>query len=87
VAGRSGGSDEAVVDEVTGVLVEGAEPKAVALALSRLLLEPTRAAAMGAAGRLRVEREFTWTRRSRELAAVLARAAGDGSATVGRPER
>ncbi len=87
VAGRSGGAEEAVVDEQTGVLVEGGEPKAVTLALSRLFLEPARALAMGVAGRERVEREFTWTRRAHQLAAVLARAAGDGPRTLGRPER
>jgi phosphatidylinositol alpha-1,6-mannosyltransferase len=76
VAGRSGGAEEAVVDEQTGLLVEGGEPKAVALAVSRLLLEPGRATAMGAAGRTRVEREFTWAGRAQELAVVLARAAG-----------
>jgi len=36
VAGRSGGAAEAVVDEETGLLVEGAEHKAVALTLVRL---------------------------------------------------
>src|SRR5207247_6054461 len=35
VAGRSGGAEEAVVDGETGLLVEGREPKAVALALAR----------------------------------------------------
>jgi phosphatidylinositol alpha-1,6-mannosyltransferase len=83
VAGRSGGAEEAVVDEHTGLLVEGGEPKAVALAVSRLLLEPVRATAMGMAGRTRVEREFTWAGRARELAVVLARAAGDGPAVAG----
>jgi phosphatidylinositol alpha-1,6-mannosyltransferase len=76
VAGRSGGAGEAVVDEETGLLVEGGEPKAVALAVSRLLLEPARATAMGVAGRARVERAFTWVGRAQELAAVLAGAAG-----------
>ena len=39
VAGRSGGAAEAVLDEQTGLLVEGREPKAVALAIARLLLD------------------------------------------------
>ena len=56
VAGRSGGTPEAIVDEGTGLLVEGREPKAVALAIARLLQEPERATVMGAAGRARVER-------------------------------
>jgi phosphatidylinositol alpha-1,6-mannosyltransferase len=75
VAGRSGGAGEAVVDEETGLLVEGDEPKAVALAVAQLLTDPDRSAAMGAAGRQRVEHEFTWSRRAGELGDILARAA------------
>jgi len=74
VAGRSGGAPEAIVDERTGLLVEGREPKAVALAIARLLREPERATGMGAAGRARVEAEFTWERSAATLAHVLRRA-------------
>jgi len=74
VAGRSGGADEAIVDEVTGVLVEGHEPKAVALAIGRLLRDPARMAKMGAAGRARIEEEFTWPKRTRRLAEILREA-------------
>jgi phosphatidylinositol alpha-1,6-mannosyltransferase len=76
VAGRSGGAAEAVVDEVTGLLVEGNEPKAVALAVARLLLDPELRARMGAAARAHVEQGFTWPIRAIELAAILGRAAG-----------
>lgn len=74
VAGRSGGAAEAVVDEVTGLLVEGAEPKAVALAIARLLLDPDLRARIGAAARAHVEQGFTWAMRAVELGAILARA-------------
>jgi phosphatidylinositol alpha-1,6-mannosyltransferase len=74
VAGRSGGAAEAMADEETGLLVEGAEPKAVALAVARLLRDPVRMERMGAAGRTRVEKSFTWTVRARRLAEVLTRA-------------
>lgn len=76
VAGRSGGAGEAVEDEVTGLMVEGREPKAVALALVRLLRDPDATARMGRAGRGRVERSYAWQGRAGELAAVLRRAAG-----------
>jgi phosphatidylinositol alpha-1,6-mannosyltransferase len=76
VAGRSGGAGEAIVDEATGLLVEGSEPKAVALAVARLLSDRPMAERMGAAGRARVEAEFTWERRSARLSAVLSSAAG-----------
>jgi phosphatidylinositol alpha-1,6-mannosyltransferase len=71
VAGRSGGAAEAVVDGETGLLVEGREPKAVALAVARLLLDPALRGRMGAAGRARVEARFTWTGQSERLAEVL----------------
>jgi phosphatidylinositol alpha-1,6-mannosyltransferase len=74
VAGRSGGAEEAVEDGVTGLLVEGAEPKAVALAVARLLRDPAALARMGSAGRQRVEREFTWARQSNGLESILREA-------------
>jgi phosphatidylinositol alpha-1,6-mannosyltransferase len=78
IAGRSGGADEAIVDERTGLLVEGAEPKAVALAIARLLQDAGLALRMGAAGRVRVEEEFTWQRSAECLAGILAGAVGGG---------
>jgi phosphatidylinositol alpha-1,6-mannosyltransferase len=75
VAGRSGGSDDAVEDQVTGLLVEGDEPKAVALAVARLLRDPGTLARMGSAGRERVERAFTWSHRARRLVEILRGAA------------
>jgi D-inositol-3-phosphate glycosyltransferase len=44
----------------TGLLVPPRSPAALAAALRGLLADPTRRARMGAAGRRRVEREFTW---------------------------
>jgi phosphatidylinositol alpha-1,6-mannosyltransferase len=76
VAGRSGGAAEAVVDGETGLLVEGREPKAVALAVTRLLLDEGLRARMGTAGRAHVERSHTWPMRAAELAGILSRAAG-----------
>lgn len=78
VAGRSGGAAEAIDDERTGLLVEGGEPKAVALAIVKLLDEPETAERMGRAGRARVESEFTWDGQSAKLTEVLRRAA-DGT--------
>jgi phosphatidylinositol alpha-1,6-mannosyltransferase len=75
IAGRSGGSDEAVEDEVTGLLVESREPKAVALSTRTVLDDPGLASRLGQAGRERVRRAFTWDSRAQELGRVLARAA------------
>lgn len=75
VAGRSGGAGEAVADGETGLLVEGAEPKAVALAVGTLLRNPALAAAMGRAGRRRVLESYTWRAQAARLSAILRRAA------------
>jgi phosphatidylinositol alpha-1,6-mannosyltransferase len=76
VAGRSGGAAEAVVDEVTGLLVEPSEPKAVALALWHVLRADGPGPRMGVAGRARVESGFTWRGQTERLAKILRRAAG-----------
>jgi len=60
VAGRSGGSSDAVLDGRTGHLVDGSSVPVVARAVGDLLADPGRAAAMGAAGRAWVEREWRW---------------------------
>ena len=75
VAGDSGGAAEAVVDGETGLVVDGRHPGAVAEAVGSLLSNPSRAAAMGKAGRARVERLFTWPALTARLARWLADAA------------
>jgi phosphatidyl-myo-inositol dimannoside synthase len=74
VAGRSGGAQEAMIDQETGLLVEGGESKAVALAVASLLRAPDVADRMGRAGRIRVEQSFTWTHQAERLAEILRRA-------------
>lgn len=58
VASRIGGTDEAVVHGVTGVLVPPADPMALARAIGALLACPALAAHMAAAGRVRVRQVF-----------------------------
>jgi phosphatidylinositol alpha-1,6-mannosyltransferase len=65
VAGRSGGSHEAVVDGVTGLVVDG--PRAAEAALADLLDHPARRLAMGEASRTRVEAELTYDVLARRL--------------------
>jgi phosphatidylinositol alpha-1,6-mannosyltransferase len=59
VTGRSGGTPEAVIDGVTGRVVDARDPSALANAIAELLESPETAAAMGVAGREHVEREFS----------------------------
>jgi phosphatidylinositol alpha-1,6-mannosyltransferase len=59
VAGDAGGARDAVVDGETGLLVDAANPDAVAQALLRLLTDGSLADRMGRAGRRHAERH-TW---------------------------
>lgn len=59
VASRVSGNPELVVDGQTGLLVPSRDVEALVLALDRLLSDPEAAVSMGAAGRRRVESEFT----------------------------
>jgi len=72
VAGRSGGSPDAVQEGVTGVLVEGRSVPQVAAAVGDLLADPPRARAMGAAGRAWVERQWRWEVMAGRLRELLA---------------
>jgi phosphatidylinositol alpha-1,6-mannosyltransferase len=75
VAGDSGGARETLIDGVTGLMVDGKDVAAVADAVAGLLDDPSRGRAMGAAGRARVERHFTWERAAGQLAGWLREAA------------
>ncbi|RZI59237.1 MAG: TIGR03088 family PEP-CTERM/XrtA system glycosyltransferase [Rubrivivax sp.] len=59
VATEVGGNADLVTPEVSGLLVPAADPEAMAAALLRLARDPARAAAMGEAGRARVEEDFS----------------------------
>jgi phosphatidylinositol alpha-1,6-mannosyltransferase len=76
VVGDSGGAREALIDGLTGELVDGRNVAQVADAVAGLLDDPPRARAMGRAGRQRVERSFTWERAAEQLAGWLREAAG-----------
>lgn len=62
VATDVGGNREVVLPGDTGLLVPVAAPEVLATAMLELLTDPVRAAAMGQAGRKRVEAEFDITR-------------------------
>ena len=72
VAGRSGGSPDAVRDGETGHLVDGTSVAEVADRVASLLEDPARAAAMGAAGRAWVERDWQWDVLAERMRALLA---------------
>ena len=51
VVGNSGGATDAVIDQVTGFLVDGTNVNEITDAICRLLADPAKAQAMGQAGR------------------------------------
>jgi glycosyltransferase involved in cell wall biosynthesis len=59
VATAIGGTDEAVVDGETGLLVPGSDPAALAAAIRRVLDNPAFARTLGEAGRARVITHFS----------------------------
>ncbi|MDA8297182.1 MAG: glycosyltransferase family 4 protein [Actinomycetota bacterium] len=77
LAGRSGGSEEAVAHEETGLVVDRpGDVEAVKAALARLLADAEVRARFGAAGRRRAVEEFSYDLLARRLADALRTAAG-----------
>ena len=72
VAGRSGGSHEAVADDETGFVVAPKDLAAVRTAIDRLVADPDRRAQMGAAARRRAETQFSYDLLAARLAVVAA---------------
>ncbi len=67
VAARSGGIPEAVDQGGSGLLVPPSDARAAAEAITTLLEQPARRAALGTAGRRRVEERLNWSRVAEEL--------------------
>jgi alpha-maltose-1-phosphate synthase len=80
VASAVGGIPEVVVDGETGLLVQydaddpAAFEQGLATAVSAVVEDPARAAAMGAAGRERAVRDFAWSRVAEQTVGVYRRA-------------
>jgi phosphatidylinositol alpha-1,6-mannosyltransferase len=73
IGGRSGGVPEAVSEGETGLLVAGTDAGELAAAVQRLLSSDGLRRDMGAAGRARVLRSFTWECAALRLADFQAR--------------
>jgi phosphatidyl-myo-inositol dimannoside synthase len=71
VAGAAGPAPEVVENGVSGILVDTSDPRAVADAISGLLLDPERAVAMGKAGANRVAEHFSYERFRRDIDQLL----------------
>ena len=71
IAGESGGAPEAVQHNKTGLVVDGRSVNTVAEAVTELLSDRDRAAAMGAAGRQWVTSQWRWDTLAARLADLL----------------
>ncbi|HEV7973646.1 glycosyltransferase family 4 protein [Amycolatopsis sp.] len=72
VAGNSGGAPEAVLDEVTGHVVDGRDVGQLRETLASLLLDPVRAQRMGQAGREWVTENWRWDVMAERLSGLLS---------------
>jgi phosphatidylinositol alpha-1,6-mannosyltransferase len=71
VGGNSGGAPDAVIDNETGLIVDGTSVSAVAQACAALLQNPDRARAMGERGRQWITEEWQWDRWATAFARLL----------------
>lgn len=60
IAGASGGAPDAVIDGVTGKVVDGLDCAEIAVAVIEMLNNPTQSQAMGLEGRRWVEEKWRW---------------------------
>jgi phosphatidylinositol alpha-1,6-mannosyltransferase len=79
VSGRSGGAPDAVLDGVTGCVVDGRRVTEVAQRVADLLADRQRSEAMGRAGRDWVQREWRWDRSAARLHDLLTERQAPGS--------
>ena len=71
VGGNSGGAPDAIIQNETGIIVDGTSVSDVAKACADLLQDPERARAMGARGRQWITDEWQWDRWATEFAQLL----------------
>lgn len=78
VGTRGGGLEEIVLDGATGILVEAANPEAMAAAVLRLAKDPALRNAMGERGRRRAQEEFSPQRMAAALGRIYDELLGRG---------
>ncbi len=71
VATRIAGSEELVVDGVTGLLVNAEDVDSLRDSLRRLIVEEKTRVQMGQASRQRVEKEYSWENAARQYSEIL----------------
>jgi phosphatidylinositol alpha-1,6-mannosyltransferase len=72
IGGRSGGIEDAIVHDETGMLVEPGDQSALVAAIEALWRNPELRASFGAAGRQRVVSELTWKHFAAHVGAAVS---------------
>lgn len=83
VASRVGGIPEVIVEGETGLMVQPGEPGPLAEAIRRILTRPEWSRELGANGRIRAEREFSWDVIARRTVDLYQRTCEDFRKTSG----
>lgn len=73
IAGASGGAPDAVIEGVTGYVVDGTNTKEIAKRSIELLLDEDLRRSMGNAGRAWIEKEWRWQIWAGKFSELLAR--------------
>ena len=71
IGGKSGGVEDAVIDGVTGLLVDPENIEEISGAILRLLTDQEYAKRLGENGRRRVEEELNWTMVGRKIEEIM----------------
>jgi phosphatidylinositol alpha-1,6-mannosyltransferase len=65
IAGQAGGAPEAVVDGVTGLVINSEDPEMIAGAMAQLINDPVLRLKLGQAGKMRAQNDFRWEDKAR----------------------
>jgi len=77
IGGKSGGVEDAVIDGVTGLLVDPENIEDISGAIIRLLTDQEYAKRLGENGRRRVEEELNWTMVGRKIEEIMKKTLTD----------
>lgn len=72
IGGKSGGQPDAIIDGVTGFLVNPENEDEISQALLKLLTNPSLADKLGQQGRERVLKEFQWPQQAQKIVQLLS---------------
>lgn len=71
IAGRSGGVGDAVVDGLTGIMVDPEDSREIGRAIFDLAAQPAKRDELGAAGRERALQDFSWEQQAKRLSEII----------------